>query len=71
MARSPLRFVSISKTNAREITRTRPVRTAGLSQETSASPRALIGQPNPEQSPQELHGGLPSKRFELTAAGCG
>ncbi len=51
------------------MTRTRPVRIAGLRNETSASPRALIGHPKPEHIPQELHAGRPLRGSEFTAAG--
>ena len=44
------------------------MRRAGFSQDTSASPRALIVHPNPEHRPHELQAGLPSKGRELTAA---
>ena len=71
MARRPFGVVSMRWTVARSTTRTRPVRMAGFSHDTSASPRALIGHPKLEHNPQELQAGRPSYSSEFTAAGYG
>src|SRR2546421_10040698 len=48
-----------------------PARRAGSRKDTPAPPRALMGQPNPEQNPQELHRDRPWNSVELMAIGYG
>src|SRR3954454_8236745 len=70
MARRPSRVTSTRYTKQRDRRRA-PASSAWCRNETAAPPRALIGQPKPEQNRHELQRGRWSKRRELTAIGNG